>query len=78
MNKKRTGLFALLGVAAAGALAYYKYKTMSPEEKENLKNKVNDTGKKIKEKVGEVESTISNKYDQIKTKAKDEYNNLAS
>lgn len=76
MNK-RTGLLALLG-AAAGAFAFYKYKNMSDEEKQNLKDKVTDTGRKLKEKVGDVENTISNKYDQLKNKAKEEYKDMAS
>ncbi|MGO3181927.1 MAG: YtxH domain-containing protein [Aequorivita sp.] len=68
-NKK--GLLAMLGVAAAGgALAFWKYKTMTPEEKQNLKDKANKTGKRIKEKAGEMEDTISGKYDQLKNTAK--------
>ncbi len=77
MNKKRTGLLALLGVAA-GAFAFWKYKNMTPEEKKELKTKVSNTGQKIKKTVGEVESTISEKYDQLKNKTKREYDDIAS
>ncbi len=77
MNNKGKGLLALVGLAA-GAFAFWKYKNMSPEEKEQIKSKVNDTGRKIKETVGDVEASISEKYDSLKTKAKKEYENMAS
>ncbi len=77
MNNKGKGLLALVGLAA-GAFAFWKYKNMSPEEKEQIKSKVNDTGRKIKETVGDVEASISEKYDSLKTKAKKEYEYMAS
>lgn len=77
MNNNRKGLLAMLGLAAgAGALAFWKYKTLSPREKQNLKNKVSDTGNRIKEKAGEVQDTISDKYDQLKNSASREANDL--
>lgn len=75
MNNKGKGLLAMLGVAA-GAFAFWKYKNMSPEEKQRLKDKANETGRKIKEKAGEVEDTISEKYEQLKNAAKREANEL--
>ena len=77
MNNKGKGLLALLGVAA-GAFAFWKYKNMSPQEKQRLKDKANETGRKIKEKVEDVEETISGKYDQLKNSAKKEANDLAN
>ena len=77
MNNKGKGLLALLGVAA-GALAFWKYKNMSPQEKQRLKDKASETGRKIKEKVEDVEETISGKYDQLKNSAKKEANDLAN
>lgn len=53
MNNKGKGILALLGVAA-GAFAFWKYKNMSPEEKQRLKDKANETGRKIREKVEDV------------------------
>lgn len=44
--KKSSGLLAL-GLAA---LAYWKYK-MTPEQKANVKNKVNEAGKNLWDKV---------------------------
>ncbi len=75
MNNKGKGILALLGVAA-GAFAFWKYKNMTPQEKQNLKDKANETGRKIKEKAGEVENTISDKYDKLKNSANREANNL--
>lgn len=77
MNNKGKGLLALLGLAG-GAFAFWKYKNMTPQEKQNLKDKANETGRKIKEKAGEVEDTISEKYDQLKNAAKKEANDLAN
>lgn len=77
MNGKGKGLLALVGVAA-GAFAFWKYKNMTPEEKEQLKTKVNDTGRKLKSKVDDVEASISDKYDQLKKKGKQEYDNITS
>lgn len=73
MNNKGKGLLALLGVAA-GAFAFWKYKNMTPEEKQRLKDKANETARIIKEKAGEVEDTISEKYEQLKNAAKREAN----
>ena len=75
MNNKGKGLLALAGLAA-GAFAFWKYKNLTPEEKRQLKSKVNDTGRKIKETVGDVESSISDKYDSLKNKAKQEYKDI--
>ena len=72
MNNKGKGLLALVGIAA-GAFAFWKYKNMSPEEKQQLKSKVKDTGRKLKNKVDDVEASISDKYDSLKNKAKQEY-----
>ncbi|MCB0464137.1 MAG: YtxH domain-containing protein [Aequorivita sp.] len=77
MNNKGKGILALLGVAA-GAFAFWKYKNMSPEEKQKIKDKANETGNKIKEKAVEVQDTISEKYEQLKNAAKKEANDIAS
>jgi len=73
MNNKGKGLLALLGIAA-GAFAFWKYKNMTPEEKQNLKNKATETGNRIREKAGEVQDTLSEKYDQLKNAAQRESN----
>jgi len=68
MNNKGKGLLALAGLAA-GAFAFWKYRNMSPEEKQQLKSRVKDTGRKIKNKVDNVEATISEKYGTLKDQA---------
>ncbi|MDN3723577.1 YtxH domain-containing protein [Aequorivita sp. SDUM287046] len=75
MNNKGKGLLALLGVAA-GAFAFWKYKNMTPQEKQNLKAKATETGNRIKEKAGEVQDTLSEKYDQLKNASKREANDI--
>lgn len=75
MNNKGKGILAILG-AAAGAFAFWKYKNMTQEEKQNLKNKVSDTGRKIKETAHDVEDTIQDKYNQLKKSAKNEVDDV--
>ncbi|MCL8006157.1 YtxH domain-containing protein [Gelidibacter japonicus] len=65
------GLLALLGIGA-GVYAWWKYKNLSPEKKEELHNKVNEVGQKVKETYNDVESTVKNKFDELKTGAKKE------
>jgi len=77
MNNKGKGILALLGVAA-GAFAFWKYKNMTPEEKQRLKDKANETGRKIRDKVEDVEETISEKYEQLKNSTKRESNDIAN
>ncbi len=75
MNNKGKGILAILG-AAAGAFAFWKYKNMTNEEKQNLKNKVSDTGRKIRETAHDVEDTIQDKYNQLKKSAKNEVDDV--
>lgn len=70
MNKnQKTGLLALIGAGIAGGLAYWKYKTMSPEEKAKLKGRVNEAGNKIKETAEDINKSISEKYTELKKTA---------
>lgn len=73
-NKK--GILALLGIA--GAFAWWKYRKMTPEEKEALKAKVDNAGEKLKETVAEVEETITETYEQVKGRVKKEMDNMNS
>lgn len=70
-NKRTAGIIAGLGVAAAGAFAFWKYKTMTPEEKEQLKDKMNETGKKIKGKVDEMGDAVTKTGEKLKEKAEE-------
>lgn len=65
------GLLALLGIGA-GVFAWWKYKNLSPEKKEELHGKVNEVGQRVKKTYNDVESTVKNKFDELKTGAKKE------
>ena len=69
------GLLALLGIGA-GAFAWWKYKNMTPEKKEELHSKVNEVSQKVKDTYDDVESTVKTKYDDLKAGAQKEYNNI--
>ncbi len=69
---KKGGLLALLGLAG-GAFAYWKYKNLSPEEKEALKQKARKVGKDVKEAADDVEQTISEGLDKLSDKAKETF-----
>lgn len=61
--KKRNGLLALLGI---GALAFWKYKKMSPEEKEKVKNQFNDAKRKFSEAGEELKTKVEEKFESAK------------
>ena len=72
MSSKRNGLLALLGL---GAVAFWKYKNSTPEEKQAVKDKFNTAkdnfnklGSDLKSKANDVASQVQNKVDQTKTK----------
>jgi uncharacterized protein HemX len=62
------GLLALLGIGA-GVFAWWKYKNLSPEKKEELHAKANEVGQKVKDTYNDVESTVKTKYDELKNSA---------
>jgi lipopolysaccharide biosynthesis glycosyltransferase len=72
---KKRGLLALLGLAG-GAFAYWKYKNLSPEEKEALKQKAKDFGKEVKDAAVDIEETLSEEFNKISDKARDAYNKV--
>jgi len=76
-NKEKGGIIALLGVAA-GALAFWKYKTMPQEDKEKLHAKINETGKKIKEGAQDAGDTLSEKYEKLKDLSSKRAKDIAS
>ncbi|MBT8261563.1 MAG: YtxH domain-containing protein [Bacteroidia bacterium] len=67
---KKGRLLALLGLAG-GAFAYWKYKNLSPEQKEELKQKARKVGKDVKEATLDAEQTISEGLDKLSDKAKE-------
>ncbi|EDM44523.1 hypothetical protein SCB49_13165 [unidentified eubacterium SCB49] len=70
-RSKKVGIAAIVGIGAS-VFAWWKYKNLSPEEKANLKAKIDETGSKIKNTYHDVEDSLSEKYTQLKDKVKHE------
>ena len=75
---------ALLGLAG-GLFAWWRYNNATPEEKERLKNKVNELGTKLKDTYTDVEDTVAdnvatlkNKLSKEQAKIEDEVERVAS
>ena len=75
---------ALLGLAG-GLFAWWRYYNATPEEKERLKNKVNELGTKLKDTYTDVEDTVAdnvatlkNKLSKEQAKIEDEVERVAS
>ncbi|SDE46152.1 hypothetical protein SAMN05421636_105161 [Pricia antarctica] len=62
---------ALLGIGA-GAWAFWKYKKMPQEKKDELKSKLSDAGTKLKDTVADIGAEVSDGYEQTKNKLKTE------
>ncbi|MDO3426550.1 YtxH domain-containing protein [Chryseobacterium sp. APV1] len=75
MGNKTKGLLALLGL---GALAYWKYKNSSEEDKQMVKDKINTAkdnlnkwGNDLKDKANDVASQAQDKAEDLKNKAQE-------
>lgn len=78
MGTKKNGLIALLGL---GALAWWKYKNSSAEEKQAVKDKVNTAkdnfnkwGTDLKSKAGDVASQVQDKVNKTTSSVEDTVN----
>ena len=78
MGTKKNGLLALLGL---GALAWWKYKNSTPEEKQVVKDKINTAkdnfskmGSDLKSKANEVASQVQDKVGQATNSAESTMN----
>ena len=69
------GLLALLGIGA-GVYAWWKYRNLTPEKKDELHAKVNEVGQKMKDTYNDVETTVKGKYDELKNTAQKEMNDM--
>lgn len=69
--KKRNGLLALLGI---GALAFWKYKNMTPEEQENVKGKFDEAKRKFTEAGQDLKSKAESKFNEAKSKVEAKVN----
>lgn len=75
MSTKKNGLLALLGL---GAIAWWKYKNASPEEKQKVKDTVNTAkdnfnkwGNDLKTKAGDVATQVQDKVNEAKSSVED-------
>lgn len=73
MSTKKNGLLALLGL---GALAWWKYKNSTPEEKQAVKDTINTAkdnfnkfGNDLKSKASDVASQVQDKVGQATNSA---------
>lgn len=78
MGTKKNGLLALLGL---GALAWWKYKNSSEDEKQAVKDTVNNAkenfnkwGNDMKSKATDVASQVQNKVNEAKTSVEETVN----
>ncbi len=71
--KKRNGLLALLGI---GALAFWKYKKMSPEEQANVKGQINEAKRKFTDAGQDIKSKVEDKFNQAKSKVEEKVDEL--
>ena len=75
MGTKKKGLLALLGL---GAIAWWKYKNATPEEKQKVKDTVNTAkdnfnkwGNDLKTKAGDVATQVQDKVNEAKSSVED-------
>jgi len=77
-TKNRTaGILALAGIAG-GALAWWKYKNMTPEEKAELEGKIKRTGDIIKDSYEDMEDSLTEKIKELKDAVKKEKEKMVS
>ncbi len=76
--KKSNGLLALLGL---GAYAFWKYKNSTPEQQQQVKDKLNTAkdnfnkwGSDLKTKANDAVSQVQNKVNETTAKAEDTLN----
>ena len=74
-KQQKRGLLALLGIGA-GVFAWWKYKNMSPEKKEELHAKANEVGQKVKDTVNEVGQKMKDTAHDVESAVKDQYDQL--
>ncbi|MCF2218874.1 MAG: YtxH domain-containing protein [Chlorobi bacterium] len=80
MGNKTKGLLALLGL---GAIAYWKYKNSSEEDKQMVKDKINTAkdnlnkwGNDLKDKANNVASQVKDKANDVASQAQDKAEDL--
>lgn len=71
MGNKTKGLLALVGI---GALAYWKYKNSSDEDKQMVKDKINTA----KDNLNKWSSDLKDKANNVASQVQDKANSVAS
>ncbi len=66
MSTKKNGLLALLGL---GALAYWKYKNSSAEDKQKVKDTINTAKDNLTKFGNDMKGKVNETLDQAKNKA---------
>ena len=66
MGNKKNGLLALLGL---GALAYWKYKKSTPEEKQKVKDTINTAKDNITKFGNDLKGKVDQTLDEVKSRA---------
>lgn len=75
-RNQKTGIAAAVLGLAGGLFAWYKYKNSTPEEKENIKRKLNEAGTKLKETYLDAESRLKDTYTEVEDTVADNYAKL--
>ncbi|KQM20583.1 YtxH domain-containing protein [Chryseobacterium sp. Leaf201] len=82
MGNKTKGLLALVGI---GALAYWKYKNSSDEDKQMVKDKINTAkdnlnkwSSDLKDKANNVASQVQDKANSVASQAQDKADDVAN
>jgi hypothetical protein len=82
MGNKTKGLLAFVGL---GALAYWKYKNSSEEDKQMVKDKINTAkdnfnkwGNDLKDKANNVASQVQDKASNVASQVKDQAEDVKS
>ena len=65
MTNNTKGLLGLAALAA-GALGFWKYKNLTPEQKESFKEKANEAGTRIKETYDDLEHQVNKKIEHLR------------
>ncbi len=76
-TQQKKGLLALLGIGA-GIFAWFKYKNLTPEKKEELHNKVKAVGDKINTTVNDLDAQATRKFNELKNSATNEVKNMTN
>lgn len=76
-TQQKKGLWALLGIGA-GLFAWFKYRNLTPEKKDELHNKVKAVGDKINNTVNDLDAQATRKFNELKNSATREVKDMTN